>query len=401
MGSNQSSPNAVGTSRDVNPEQRAKPPIDFDKFLLPRIRPRLGPAADFGLSSDQVIEIFGINPDNFTPIPSRLVVPVLKGRRESGGSFRTRGWLYILEPQEWLPIVRHGDSVTVSEFATPQSKMRSLGVAESKFNSGCKASISFENDGSFYGTRPGVRQTINAAFEYSDTSVTKAQLRRDGVAHDTLVQELLLYPTLRCRGIKRQRIDYTVNVASKSLEWATKPSNADGMERVRVRASRLAGRIGSKLSLHPVPVHGSESEDEARLLAVPKMAPDGEMQIMTLLSRIDWPDWYIYEAELQEWTKTIDLAAAQNDVAVRPTSCWTTLLDEFLEEGSDMSESVSSDEESERDGRKKAGVGSSGRGPRKLTRKKTSKLGSGRGRGRGGDTGQPRVRGIMVAECPF
>jgi hypothetical protein len=131
------------------------------------------------------------------------------------------------------------------------------------------------------------------------------------------------------------------------------------------------------------------------------MAPDGEMQVMTLLSRIDWPDWYIYEAEFQEWTKTIDLAAAQNDVAVRPTSCWTTLLDEFLEEGSDMSESVSSDEESERDGRKKAGVGSSGRGPRKLTRKKTSKLGSGRGRGRGGDTGQPQGRGIVVAECPF
>ena len=65
----------------------------------------------------------------------------------------------------------------------------------------------------------------------------------------------------------------------------------------------------------------------------------------------------------QEWTKTIDLAAAQNNVAVWPTSCWATLLDEFIVEGSDMSESLSSDEESERDGGKKAGAGSSRRGP--------------------------------------
>ena len=143
-----------------------------------------------------------------------------------------------MNPRRQARRSRHGVRVCIASI-----KDAAAGYSESKFNDGCKASISFQNDGSFYGTRSGVIQTINAAFEYSDTSVTRAQLRRDGVADDTLVQELLLYPTLRCKGIKRQRIDYTVNVANKSLEWATKPSDADGMERVRVKASRLAGPL--------------------------------------------------------------------------------------------------------------------------------------------------------------
>ncbi|KAL8340450.1 hypothetical protein RB601_006511 [Gaeumannomyces tritici] len=380
MGGSQSSLGATDTNRDVGSAQQAGQLMDFDESFLPKVRPPLGPAADFGLSSGQVIKIFGFNPDNFTSIPSRLVIPVLKGRRESDGSRRTRGWVYIVEPQEWVPVVRHGDSVTVSEFASPRSKMRSPCIAESKFNSGCKASIYFQHGGSFYSTRSDVRQTAKLAFEYSDTSATEAQLRRNGVADDTLVQELLLYPILRCKGIKRQRIDYIVNMTRKSLEWAAKPSYTDGLERVRVKASRLARRIAN-LQLHPVPVYGSEGEDEARLLPVPEIGQDGDMQVMTLLSRADWPDWYIYEAPFEEWTKTIDLAAPQNDVAVRPSSCWTTLLDEFLGEGSDDNDSVSTDGELE-----VGGESSSGKGPRNS---------------RKGDMGLPRGEGIMVSECPF
>ncbi|ROW10145.1 hypothetical protein VMCG_01833 [Cytospora schulzeri] len=299
--------------------------IDFDESLLLKTHPRLGAAEDFNLSSEQVMKIFDINDSNFTPIPTRLVVPILKGRRNEHHSIRTHGWLYILEPQKWVPVVRHGNSVTASEFKTPSSKAR-RDILETKFNSDCKATVSFQGGGSYYGISAGVKQNSDITFEYSSTSMTEEDLRMTGVAGDQLVQELVLYPILRCKAIRKQRIDYTVNELTQELEWGTNSPRSESWERICVRSPRLA-RF-EKMQLHPVPVNGGEREDNARLLPVPRIDSNGDFQVTTLLSHADWPDWYIYDAEFQDCAETIDLAASENDVAFCPTSCWTTELDD-------------------------------------------------------------------------
>lgn len=192
--------------------------IEFDESLLLKTRPRLGAAEGFNMSSEQVMRIFDIDDSKFTPIPTRPIVSVLKGYRNESHSFHTHGWLYILEPQEWVPVVRHGGSVKASEFKAPLSKTRE-NISEAKFNSGCKATLSFQRGGSYYGMSAGVRQTTNIAFDHSSTSMTEAELRRTGVPGDQLVQELVLYPILRCKAIRKQQINYTVNELSKKIEW--------------------------------------------------------------------------------------------------------------------------------------------------------------------------------------
>ncbi|KAI1129063.1 hypothetical protein F5Y10DRAFT_291447 [Nemania abortiva] len=299
--------------------------VDFDESLLMKTRPPLGAAEDFNLSSEQVSKIFGIDENQFTPIPAQLVVPVLKGRWRKKGVYHTRGWLYILEPREWFPVVRHGDSVIASQFKSPQSTNRK-DISEARFNIGCKASIEFKLGGSYYGTSTGVTQSNNISFEYSSTSLTEGLLRKNGVAGDTLVEELLLYPVLRCKATRKQRIDYVVNTKTKDLEWGDGSSQPEYRERFRIPSSRL-GRI-VQMQFHPVPVRGSEHEGMARLLPIPRIVSNGEIEVVTLLSRGDWQDWYIYEAEFQECSETIDLAASRNNAAFRPTSCWATFLDD-------------------------------------------------------------------------
>lgn len=135
--------------------------IDFDESLVLKTRPRLGAAEDFNLSSEQVMKIFDINDAKFTPIPNRLVIPILKGRRNEHNSFRAHGWLYILEPQEWVPVVRHGNSVTASQFKATHSKTRRPDISEAKFNSSCKATLSIQRGGSYYEVSAGVKQENN------------------------------------------------------------------------------------------------------------------------------------------------------------------------------------------------------------------------------------------------
>lgn len=163
--------------------------------------------------------------------------------------------------------------------------------------------------------------------------MTEDKLRRTGVAGDHLVQELVLYPILRCRAIRKQRIDYTVNESgkepaelSRKLEWATSLPRSEYQGRSCVRSSDVA--LMKQMQLHPVPVSGRDCEDRVRLLPAPHIDSNGDLAVTTLLSHADWSDWYVYEAEFQDCAETIDLAASQNDVAFRPTSCWTTLLDD-------------------------------------------------------------------------
>ncbi|KAJ8125595.1 hypothetical protein O1611_g8043 [Lasiodiplodia mahajangana] len=318
--------------------------IDFDESLLRKTRPPLGATEDFHLTADQVRKIFGIDEKQFTPIPAQLVVPVLKGRWTKKNVYHTSGWLYILEPQEWLPVVRHGDSVIASQFKSPHSTNRK-DISEAKFNSDCKASIEFHLEGSYYGTSAGVTQSSNISFEYSSTSVTEEILRKNGVAGDTLVEELVLYPILRCKATRKQRIDYIINTKGKNLKWGNNSSGPKHREQLlRVPSSRL-GRI-AKMQFHPVPVNGSGHESMARLLPIPRIASNGEIEVVTLISCADWQDWYIYEAEFQECSETIDLAASRNNAAFRPTSCWTTFLDDNRDE--EVNEEVNEEPEPSR-----------------------------------------------------
>ncbi|KAI0099655.1 hypothetical protein GGR51DRAFT_551999 [Nemania sp. FL0031] len=291
--------------------------LDFDESLLTKIRPPLAAAEDFHLTSDQVRNIFGIDENQFTPIPTQLVVPVLKGHwTKKKHVYHTYGWLYILEPQEWVPVIRHGNSVIASQFKSPRSTNRK-DISEAKFNSDCKASIEFNDGGSYYGTSTGVTRSSDISFEYSSTSLTEEILHKKGVAGDRLVEELVLYPTLRCKATKRQRVDYTINTKKKQLEWGNDSSQPKQRERLCVPSSRL-GRI-AKMQFHPVPVGGKGKESMARLLPIPRIVSNREIEVATLISCADSQDWYVYEAEFQECSETIDLAASRNNVAFRPT----------------------------------------------------------------------------------
>ncbi|KAI0469302.1 hypothetical protein F4859DRAFT_487685 [Xylaria cf. heliscus] len=317
-------PGSSQSSNGIDVIYNGKQLVDFNESLLMKTRPPLGAAEDFNLSSAQVMKIFGIDENQFTPIPARLVVPVLKGRWKKKDVYHARGWLYIVEPQEWVPVVRHGESVIASKFKSPLSINRK-DISEAKFNSECKASIEFRHGGSYYGVSTGVAQNRNISFEYSSTSVTEDVLRKNGVAGDTLVEELVLYPILRCKATRKQRIDYVINTKNKDLKWRDKLCRVRYRESTRVPLSCVGPIAG--MQFHPVPVNGTGHESMARLLPIPQIISNGDIEVVTLLSRADWQNWYIYEAEFQDSSERIDLAASRNNIAFRPTSCWTTFLD--------------------------------------------------------------------------
>ncbi|KAK3984315.1 hypothetical protein QBC44DRAFT_388583 [Cladorrhinum sp. PSN332] len=301
-------------------------------YTIAKARPALGGADYFNLSSQEVQEIFGIHPTKFTPIPRQLIVPVLGADPVPSSESRHHisGWLYIVEPQQWFPLLRHGNSVIASKFKSPNSKQRKP-IAEAKFNYGCKAAISFQPDGSYYGTRIGLKSSADLAFEYSSSSLTEEQIQTKGLPGGTLLQELVLYPILRCKATRRQPINFTVDGESKQLEWGSKPSDPSDMQGIRVPSSQL-GRI-VQMEFRPVSNTDrsgeAEAEAVARVLPVPKFGPDGELHVTTLLGHVDsQQEWYIYKAEFEGCSLTIDLAAPQNNVAFPPTSCWASLLEE-------------------------------------------------------------------------
>ena len=275
----------------------------------------------------EVEKYFGIDQNKFAPIPSRLVVPILDGHGHADHTYHTYGWLYILEPQEWIPLVTREEMVRVSAYQNMSSKV-ALPISEAQMYSGadCKASISLQAVAS------DCRVTIRAIgardihYEPSSASTTEEDIKKKGYAGDFFVEQFVICPILRCKAIKRQRISYTVNDSSKELKWSEKSSEPGYWERIRVRSSRLE-RV-KQMQINPVPVRGGNNEEMSCLLPIHQTNSNGDLEITTLISHKDWTDWYIYESKFQDCSKTIDLAASQNNVAFRPTSSWTTWLED-------------------------------------------------------------------------
>ena len=199
--------------------------------------------------------------------------------------------------------------------------------AQNYSSSDCKVSISLQADAL------SCRVTVRAIgrcdidFDSSSASTTEEDIKKKGYSGDCFVEQYVIYPILRCKAIKRQRISYTVNDSNKELKWSEKSSEPGYWERIRVRSSRL-DRV-KQMQFNPAPVRGGNNEEMSCLLPVHQTNSNGgDLEITTLIRHKDWTDWYIYESEFQDCSKKIDLAASQNNVAFRPTSSWTTWLED-------------------------------------------------------------------------
>jgi hypothetical protein len=302
-------------------------PIKFSSSRIKRVIPTLARSEGYQLSPQELKKIFGIDQRRFADIPNRLVVPVLFGRHHKEHWYRTSGKLYILEPQKWVPTIVHGRTMPISSFKTSYSKTART-VSENTFNAGCQAEVSFEAGGSFYGITASAKTSTDISLRYSSTTTTEETIKTDGVTGNKVIHELSVYPVLRCKVIKWQPIDYTINDRSDELKWDEKMYDNPHVywKRIWVDPSRVESF--QRLCLHPVPIQDGEGlGGKAYMLPLPQVKADGELDVVTLLKRTGWEGWYIYEKGFRSGLgDTIDLAAPNNDVAFTPMSTWTTLV---------------------------------------------------------------------------
>ena len=302
-------------------------PFHFDPSKLGTVKPTLAESEGYALTIEDLRSIFGIQPEYFAKLPKRMVIPVLEGRWYTENWYSTTGDLYVVEPEAWVAKVSHGETMPASTFKTTYVKTEET-LTETKFNAGTSAEVKFEAGGTYFGVSANVKSSSNLSFTYSKSSTTKENLETKGTSGDEPVHQLFVYPTLRCKVIKRQRIDYTINDSSRELKWTGESYNPGYWDKRWVSDKRL-GEV-RKLGYHPVPMEGNGLGHKAMILPVPQLTADNDLEITTIMSREGWIDWYVYDLPWDTAEKTITLAAPHNDGAFRPMSTWTTLVSEAL-----------------------------------------------------------------------
>ncbi|KAK3943795.1 hypothetical protein QBC46DRAFT_446578 [Diplogelasinospora grovesii] len=298
-------------------------PFHFDPDKLGKVKPTLAEAEGYTLSVEDLKDVFGIDATYFGKLPKRLLVPALSGRWYTEQWYSVTGYLYIVEPEAWVPQVSHGRTLPASTFKTTYVKTVET-VEETKFNAGASAQVTISAGGTYYGVTVEAKASSELSFNYSTSTTTKETLETKGVSGDTPIHQLFVYPTLRCKVIKKQRIDYTINDSSKELKW-TGESYKPGYWDARWVADKRLDEI-RKVQFHPVPMDGNGLGGKAYMLPVPEVTADGELDITTIMSRQGWIDWYVYDIAWQTVAdQKITLAAPHNDVAFQPMSTWTTI----------------------------------------------------------------------------
>lgn len=241
--------------------------------------------------------------------------------------YSVKGYLYVLEPLEWVPVIARGKTLPASNFTTTYSNEEET-ITETKFNAGTSAELKIEAGGTYFGVTADVKSNSDISFRYSSTTTTKEKLETTGTSGTTPIHQLFVYPVLRCRVVKRQRVDYTINDSSEELKW-TPDSYNDGYWNERWVADGRTHEL-NKLVRHPVPMDGNGLGHKGYILPIPTVDEDGELDVTTIMSRQGWVDWYHYdipwETEEDFGDEKMDLAAPDNDVAFRPMSTWTTLV---------------------------------------------------------------------------
>ncbi|KAK7420235.1 hypothetical protein QQX98_002890 [Neonectria punicea] len=295
-------------------------PIDFSDFKLGKLKPVLAKAEGFALSSKELRDVFGIRPNAFGTLPRRMVIPDFKASPKADG-YQVVGYLYIVEPVAWVPRVRHGVTIPLSVFKKPSVK-EDKPVQESAMNKpGVAAQLITNTSGALIGTK--VEPLTNNAIHSTAT--------KDGLeVRDNLppfpIHQLTVFPMLRVRALKQQRIDLHLN-AAKKLTWA-KTETAGYWDKTVVSAKRISPAVGS-FQLHPLPLQGPE--DLSKLLfiqPVPRLLDNNELEVTTLISRSGWPEWYLWEET--HWVdaapdRFLMVAAPQNQTAFQAMTTWAPL----------------------------------------------------------------------------
>ncbi|KAL1617879.1 hypothetical protein SLS56_010801 [Neofusicoccum ribis] len=300
-------------------------PFQFNANRLGTIKPYLAEPEGIDLSTDELKLVFGIQEQYFAKLPKRMVIPVLEGRWYTEHWHSTTGYLYVVEPEAWVPQVSHGDTMPASAFKTTYVREEET-ITETKFNAGTSAEVSIEAGGTFYGVTANVKSTSDISFRYSSSTTTKESLETTGTSGNAPIHQLFVYPKLRCKVIRKQRIDYTINDSSEELKW-TGDSYRNGYWGERWVSDKRLGRVRN-LGLHPVPMDGNGLGHKAYVLPIPELTDGGDdIDVTTIMSRQGWVDWYVYDIDWEEVEddETIDLAAPRNGVAFRPMTTWTTL----------------------------------------------------------------------------
>ncbi|KAL1638697.1 hypothetical protein SLS58_008729 [Diplodia intermedia] len=298
--------------------------FEFEPKKLGSVKPTLTEPEGIELTSDELEQIFGIQEHRFGKLPKRMIIPNLKGNWYMEQWYSTTGWLYVVEPEAWVPQVSFGDTMPVSEFKTDYEKTEES-ESSTKFNAGTKAEVSLEAGGTFYGVTASVKSTSKVGFKYSSKSVTKESLTTKGTSGNVPIHQLFVYPKLRCKVIKKQWIDYTINDSSSELKWTGESYN-DGYWDARWVADKRLNQM-RQLTLHPVPMEGNGLGHKAYMFPIPQVTDDGsDIDVTTILSRTGWVDWYHYDLPWKDGNgEVIDLAAPDNGVAFKPMATWTTL----------------------------------------------------------------------------
>ncbi|KAF7587900.1 hypothetical protein BBP40_006606 [Aspergillus hancockii] len=296
-------------------------PFQVDPDRIGYVKPTLGEVEGYALRNEDLHRVFGINPEYFGKLPKHLIVPILEGRWYTENWYHVTGYLYEIEPKEWVPVVSHGDTMAASTFKSTYIREEEK-VTETKFNAGTSAEISIEAGGSYYGVTASVKSTSELSFRYSQSTTTKETLTTKGVSGNEPVHQLFLYPTLKGKAVRRQRIDYTLNDSSAELKWTPRSYDKGYWDERWVDDGRL-GEV-RKLAFHPVPMEGNGLPNKGYILPLPWFSASG-LEYTTIMSRSSWRDWYVYDIPWESCDKTISIAAPKNDVAFRPMSTWTTL----------------------------------------------------------------------------
>ncbi|KAJ2919593.1 hypothetical protein MD484_g804, partial [Candolleomyces efflorescens] len=301
-------------------------PVQFDSSRVRTVKPGLGESQGYHLSPRELSTIFGIEGRRFGNLPSRMVIPVLEGRWYTENWYMTNGYLYLVEPQAWVPQIYHGETIPVSKFTTSHTTETKT-VSERTFNAGTSASLDIEAGGSYYGVTASVKSSSSIEFKVSTSSTVTHASTTTGTTGDVPVHELMVYPILQCKVIKKQRIEYTINDHSDELKWGWHSYDDGFWDERRVADTNLSEV--KKLAYHPVPMSGNGLPGKAYLLPVPQVTGTGDVEVTTLLSRKGWKDWYHYDVAWEDCNDlTIQVAVPNNSIAFRPMATWTILNSE-------------------------------------------------------------------------
>ena len=297
-------------------------PFQLDSDKIGSVKPTLGEVQGYQLKPEELKNVFGINPDYFGKIPKHIVIPVLHGRHYIEDWYRVTGYLYEVEPKEWVPVISHGKTMPASAFKTTYVREEEK-MSQTDFNAGTEAEVSIEAGGSYYGVTAKVKSDTTLSFKYSQSTTTKESLTTKGVSGNEPIYQLFLYPILKGKAVRRQRVDYTINNSSKELKWME--SEGHFWKDREVSDERLADV--RKLAFHPVPMEGNGLPEKGYILPLPWFEGD-ELKYTTLMSRESWEDWYIYDKESpwEHCDKQISVASPHNGVAFQSMSTWTTLV---------------------------------------------------------------------------